>query len=100
MKLPIAVELVDRTMIALGREITNVPADYQRCSAAAIPTVLIDKFARKIRPESATPEEAARRTDGRSRFGWDKPQQMRWRGQIVEPALQVRSPTAPPASAS
>ena len=65
---PIAVELVDRTMLSLGREI----AMFQPIIATAVrgdpDAVLIVEFAEEDQAENLGRLKAARRADGRSRF--------------------------------
>ena len=70
---PIAVELVDRTMLALGREI----AMFQPIIGAAVrgdpDAVLIVEFAEEDQAGKSAAAEAARRADGRSRLRLEQP---------------------------
>ena len=100
---PIAVELVDRTMLTLGREI----AMFQPIIGTAVrgdpDAVLIVEFAEEDQAENVAATEAARRSDGRSRL-WLGPAatQMGRRGRDHRAgACRPPSPSfAPPASTS
>src|SRR4051812_43975256 len=87
---PIAVELVDRTMIALGREI----AMFRPIIAAAVrgdpDAVLIVEFAEEEQADNLARLKQLGALMGDLGFGWDRPQR-KWGGvvEIVEPALQT-----------
>jgi FAD/FMN-containing dehydrogenase/Fe-S oxidoreductase len=87
---PIAVELVDRTMIALGREI----AMFQSIIGAAIrgdpDAVLIVEFAEEDQAENLQRLKQLGELMGDLGFGWNNPPR-KWGGvvEIVEPALQT-----------
>src|SRR4051812_19987828 len=86
---PIAVELVDRTMIALGRDI----AMFQPIIAAAVrgdpDAVLIVEFAEEDQAENLLRLKQLSGLMGDLGFGWNNPPR-KWGGvvEIVEPALQ------------
>src|SRR3954465_1766215 len=87
---PIAVELVDRTMIALGRVI----AMFQPIIASAVrgdpDAVLIVEFAEEDQSENLSRLKQLGELMGDLGFGWDKAPR-KWGGvvEIVEPALQT-----------
>src|SRR6476469_4571207 len=87
---PIAVELVDRTMIALGREI----AMFQPIIGTAVrgdpDAVLIVEFAEEVQAENLHRLKQLGEMMADLGFGWDKPQR-KWGGvvEITEPALQT-----------
>ncbi|MHC2333125.1 FAD-binding and (Fe-S)-binding domain-containing protein [Bradyrhizobium sp. USDA 4454] len=87
---PIAVELVDRTMIALGREI----AMFQPIISAAVrgdpDAILVVEFAEEDQADNVARLKQLGALMGDLGFGWDKPQR-KWGGvvEIVEPALQT-----------
>ncbi|HEU0083257.1 MAG TPA: FAD-linked oxidase C-terminal domain-containing protein, partial [Bradyrhizobium sp.] len=87
---PIAVELVDRTMIALGREI----AMFQPIIATAVrgdpDAVLIVEFAEEDQSENLLRLQQLGQLMGDLGFGWSNPPR-KWGGvvEIVEPALQT-----------
>jgi FAD/FMN-containing dehydrogenase/Fe-S oxidoreductase len=86
---PIAVELVDRTMIALGREI----AMFQPIIATAVrgdpDAVLIVEFAEEDQAENLKRLQQLGELMADLGFGWNNPPR-KWGGvvEIVEPALQ------------
>ena len=86
---PIAVELVDRTMLTLGREI----AMFQPVIASAIrgdpDAVLIVEFAEEDQMENLHRLKRLVELMADLGFGWDQPQR-KWGGvvEIVDPALQ------------
>lgn len=86
---PIAVELVDRTMIALGREI----AMFQPIISAAVrgdpDAILVVEFAEEDQADNLTRLKQLSELMVDLGFGWDRPQR-KWGGviDIVEPALQ------------
>ncbi len=87
---PISVELVDRTMIALGREI----AMFQPIISAAVrgdpDAILVVEFAEEDQADNLTRLKQLGELMADLGFGWDKPQR-KWGGvvEIVEPALQT-----------
>src|SRR4051812_17179808 len=87
---PIAVELVDRTMIALGRDI----AMFQPIIGTAVrgdpDAVLVVEFAEEDQAENLHRLKQLGELMGDLGFGWDKPQR-KWGGvvEITEPALQA-----------
>jgi FAD/FMN-containing dehydrogenase/Fe-S oxidoreductase len=86
---PIAVELADRTMLALGREI----AMFQPIIASAIrgdpDAVLIVEFAEEDQMENLHRLKRLVELMADLGFGWDQPQR-KWGGvvEIIDPALQ------------
>ncbi|WP_454626189.1 FAD-binding and (Fe-S)-binding domain-containing protein [Bradyrhizobium cenepequi] len=86
---PIAVELVDRTMIALGRDI----AMFKPVIATAVrddpDAILVVEFAEEDQAENLARLKQLGQLMGDLGFGWDKPPR-KWGGvvEIVEPALQ------------
>ncbi|SEC61000.1 FAD-binding and (Fe-S)-binding domain-containing protein [Bradyrhizobium erythrophlei] len=86
---PIAVELVDRTMIALGREI----AMFQPIISAAVrgdpDAILVVEFAEEDQADNLARLKQLDELMADLGFGWDKPSR-KWGGvvEIVEPALQ------------
>ena len=87
---PIAVELVDRTMIALGRDI----AMFQPIIGTAVrgdpDAVLIVEFAEEDQTENLHRLKQLGELMADLGFGWDQPQR-KWGGviEITEPALQT-----------
>src|ERR1700704_4192562 len=87
---PIAVELVDRTMLALGREI----AIFQPIIGVAVrgdpDAVLIVEFAEEDQSENLKRLKALGELMADLGFGWNHPQR-KWGGvvEITEPALQT-----------
>jgi FAD/FMN-containing dehydrogenase/Fe-S oxidoreductase len=87
---PIAVELVDRTMLALGREI----AMFQPIIGTAVrgdpDAVLIVEFAEEDQAENVRRLKRLGELMADLGFGWDHPQR-KWGGvvEITEPALQT-----------
>ena len=65
---PIAVELVDRTMIALGRDIAMFRPVIDATVRGDPDALLIVEFAEEDQPDNLAKLEAARRIDGRSRL--------------------------------
>src|SRR6201996_7896031 len=86
---PIAVELVDRTMLALGRDI----AMFQPIISTAIrgdpDAVLIVEFAQEDQPDNVKRLKQRGELMSDLGFGWNPPQR-KWGGvvEIIEPALQ------------
>src|SRR5712672_3328849 len=87
---PIAVELVDRTMLALGRDI----AMFQPIIATAVrgdpDAVLIVEFAEEDQAENLQRLKQLGELMADLGFGWDQPRR-KWGGvvEITEPALQT-----------
>ncbi|MEA2892064.1 MAG: hypothetical protein QOI05_2857 [Bradyrhizobium sp.] len=87
---PIAVELVDRTMIALGREI----AMFQPIIATAVrgdpDAVLIVEFAEEDQAENVRRLKQLGELMAHLGFGWGNPPR-KWGGvvEVIEPALQT-----------
>jgi FAD/FMN-containing dehydrogenase/Fe-S oxidoreductase len=87
---PIAVELVDRTMLSLGREI----AMFQTIIGTAVrgdpDAVLIVEFAEEDQAENIRRLKQLGELMANLGFGWDQPQR-KWGGvvEITEPALQT-----------
>ena len=87
---PIAVELVDRTMLALGREI----AMFQPIIGTAVrgdpDAVLIVEFAEEDQAENIRRLKQLGELMADLGFGWNNPQR-KWGGvvEIIEPALQT-----------
>ncbi|KJC36661.1 lactate dehydrogenase [Bradyrhizobium sp. LTSP885] len=87
---PIAVELVDRTMIALGRDI----AMFQPIISAAVrgdpDAILVVEFAEEDQADNLVRLKQLGELMADLGFGWDRPQR-KWGGvvEIVEPALQA-----------
>ena len=87
---PIAVELVDRTMLALGREI----AMFQPIIGTAVrgdpDALLIVEFAEEDQAENLRRLKRLGELMADLGFGWDQPQR-KWGGvvEIIEPALQA-----------
>src|SRR5215468_2260213 len=87
---PIAVELVDRTMIALGREI----AMFERIIEAAVrgdpEALLIVEFAEEDQADNLQKLKQLSELMADLGFGWNHPQR-KWGGvvDVVEPAMQT-----------
>ncbi|MBR0799423.1 FAD-binding protein [Bradyrhizobium jicamae] len=87
---PIAVELVDRTMIALGREIVM----FQPIISAAVrgdpDAILVVEFAEEDQVDNLSRLEQLGELMADLGFGWDN-RRRKWGGvvEIVEPALQA-----------
>jgi len=87
---PIAVELVDRTMIALGRDITM----FQPVIAAAVrgdpDAILVVEFAEEDQSENLRRLKQLTELMADLGFGWGNPQR-KWGGvvEVTEPALQT-----------
>ncbi len=87
---PIAVELVDRTMIALGRDIAMFRPTVETVVRGDPDALLIVEFAEEDQAENL---RRLKRLDELMRdlgFGWDRPPR-RWGGvvEVAEPALQA-----------
>src|SRR6201995_2742 len=87
---PIAVELVDRTMIALGREIAMFQPVIKSAVRGDPDAILVVEFAEEDQAETLARLKQLGELMGDLGFGWDKPQR-KWGGvvEITEPALQA-----------
>jgi FAD/FMN-containing dehydrogenase/Fe-S oxidoreductase len=87
---PIAVELVDRTMIALGREIAMFQPIINTAVRGDPDAVLIVEFAEEDQAENIRRLKQLGELMADLGFGWDQPQR-KWGGvvEITEPALQT-----------
>jgi FAD/FMN-containing dehydrogenase/Fe-S oxidoreductase len=88
---PIAVELIDRTMIALGRDIDMFRPTVEAFVRGDPDAVLLVEFAEDDEAENLARLERLGAMMGDLGFGWDKPRR-HWGGvvEVTEPALQVR----------
>ncbi|NVN87201.1 MAG: FAD-binding protein [Rhodopseudomonas sp.] len=87
---PIAVELVDRTMLALGRDIAMFKGIIATAVRGDPDAVLIVEFAEEDQAENVARLKQLGEMMGDLGFGWDQPQR-KWGGvvEIIEPALQT-----------
>ena len=87
---PIAVELVDRTMLALGREIAMFKPIIGSAIRGDPDAVLIVEFAEEDQAENISRLKALSELMADLGFGWSNPQR-KWGGvvEITEPALQT-----------
>src|SRR6202171_1066458 len=87
---PIAVELVDRTMLALGREIAMFQPIIATAARGDPDAVLIVEFAEEDQAENIRRLKQLGELMGDLGFGWNNPQR-KWGGvvEISEPALQT-----------
>src|ERR1700737_4377985 len=87
---PIAVELVDRTMLALGRDIAMFQPIINTAVRGDPDAVLIVEFAEEDQAENIRRLKQLGELMADLGFHWDQPQR-RWGGviEIVEPALQT-----------
>ena len=87
---PIAVELVDRTMIALGREIAMFRPIIGTAVRGDPDAVLIVEFAEEDQAENIARLKRLGELMGDLGFGWNNPK-ARWGGvvEITDPALQT-----------
>jgi FAD/FMN-containing dehydrogenase/Fe-S oxidoreductase len=87
---PIAVELVDRTMLALGRDIAMFQPIIKSAVRGDPDAVLIVEFAEEDQAENARRLKQLGELMADLGFGWDQPQR-KWGGvvEITEPALQT-----------
>jgi FAD/FMN-containing dehydrogenase/Fe-S oxidoreductase len=87
---PIAVELVDRTMLALGREIVMFQPIIQAAVRGNPDAVLIVEFAEEDQAENIARLKELGELMADLGFGWDQPPR-KWGGvvEIVEPRLQT-----------
>ena len=87
---PIAVELVDRTMLALGREIAMFQPIISTAVRGDPDAVLIVEFAEEDQADNVQRLKQLGEMMADLGFGWDQPQRQ-WGGvvEIVEPELQT-----------
>ena len=87
---PIAVELVDRTMLALGREIEMFKPIIGTAVRGDPDAVLIVEFAEEDQAENIRRLKALNELMADLGFSWDQPQR-KWGGvvEITEPSLQT-----------
>ena len=87
---PIAVELVDRTMLALGRDIAMFQPIISTAVRGDPDAVLIVEFAEEDQAENFRRLKQLGELMADLGFGWDRPQR-KWGGvvEITEPALQT-----------
>jgi FAD/FMN-containing dehydrogenase/Fe-S oxidoreductase len=87
---PIAVELVDRTMLALGRDIEMFKSVIATAVRGDPDAVLIVEFAEEDQAENIRRLKALGELMGDLGFGWDQPKR-KWGGvvEITEPRLQT-----------
>ena len=87
---PIAVELVDRTMIALGREIEMFRATIDAAVRGDPEALLVVEFAEEDEAENRVRLRQLGELMADIGFGWDKPRR-HWGGvvEVVDPALQA-----------
>jgi FAD/FMN-containing dehydrogenase/Fe-S oxidoreductase len=87
---PIAVELVDRTMLSLGREIAMFKPIIGTAVRGDPDAVLIVEFAEEDQAENLQRLKQLGELMGDLGFGWNNPQR-KWGGvvEITEPALQT-----------
>ena len=87
---PIAVELVDRTMIALGRDIAMFRPIIETAVRGDPDAVLIVEFAEEDQSENIRRLKQLGELMGDLGFGWGNPQR-KWGGvvEIVDPVLQT-----------
>ena len=87
---PIAVELVDRTMIALGRDIAMFRPVIEATVKGDPDALLIVEFAEEDQPQNLHKLKQLSELMGDLGFGWNNPQR-KWGGvvDVVEPAAQT-----------
>ena len=87
---PIAVELVDRTMIALGRDIAMFQPIIRSAVRGDPDALLIVEFAETDQATNAAKLKELGELVGDLGFGWDNPQR-KWGGvvEVIEPSLQA-----------
>ncbi|MDO9413309.1 MAG: FAD-linked oxidase C-terminal domain-containing protein, partial [Pseudolabrys sp.] len=87
---PIAVELVDRTMLALGRDIAMFKPIIGTAVRGDPDAVLIVEFAEEDASDNLAKLKQLGELMGDLGFGWDNPQR-KWGGvvEIIQPALQT-----------
>lgn len=87
---PIAVELVDRTMIGLGRDIAMFRPTIEAAVRGDPDALLVVEFAEEDQDENLRRLKQLGELMADLGFGWDQPQR-RWGGvvEVTEPALQA-----------
>ena len=87
---PIAVELVDRTMIALGRDIAMFRSTIETAVRGDPDALLLVEFAEEDQDENLRRLKQLGEMMADLGFGWDQPKK-RWGGvvEITDPALQT-----------
>jgi FAD/FMN-containing dehydrogenase/Fe-S oxidoreductase len=87
---PIAVELVDRTMLSLGREIEMFKPIIDAAVRGDPDAILIVEFAEEDQPENSRRLKALGELMADLGFGWGNPRR-KWGGvvEITEPSLQT-----------
>ena len=87
---PIAVELVDRTMIALGREIEMFKPVIEAAVRGDPDAVLVVEFAEEDQADNLQKLKQLSELMADLGFGWNNPQR-KWGGvvDVIEPALQT-----------
>ena len=87
---PIAVELVDRTMIALGRDIAMFRPVIEATVKGDPDALLLVEFAEEDQPQNLQKLKQLSELMGDLGFGWNNPQR-KWGGvvDVVEPAVQA-----------
>src|SRR5579871_5634403 len=87
---PIAVELVDRTMIALGRDIAMFRPVIEATVKGDPDALLIVEFAEEDQPQNIAKLKQLAELMGDLGFGWNNPTR-KWGGvvDVVEPAVQT-----------
>jgi FAD/FMN-containing dehydrogenase/Fe-S oxidoreductase len=87
---PIAVELVDRTMIALGRDIAMFRPVIEATVKGDPDALLIVEFAEEDQPQNLQKLKQLSELMGDLGFGWNNPQR-KWGGvvDVVDPAVQT-----------
>src|SRR3954466_12772169 len=93
---PIAVELVDRTMIALGREIAMFRPTLEAVVRGDPDALLVVEFAEEDQAENLARLKRLGELMADLGFGWDRPTR-KWGGvvEVAEPALQTAIPDFP-----
>jgi Fe-S oxidoreductase len=87
---PIAVELVDRTMLALGRDIAMFKPVIAQAVRGDPDCILVVEFAEEDQDENVRRLKQLGELMADLGFGWDRPKD-KWGGviEIIEPALQT-----------
>ncbi|MBY0381529.1 MAG: FAD-binding protein [Xanthobacteraceae bacterium] len=87
---PIAVELVDSTMIALGRDIAMFRPTIESVVRGEPEALLVVEFAEKDQPANLAKLKQLHETMGDIGFGWDR-ETRKWGGvvDVIEPAMQA-----------
>jgi FAD/FMN-containing dehydrogenase/Fe-S oxidoreductase len=87
---PIAVELVDRTMLALGRDIAMFKPVIAQAVRGDPDCILVVEFAEEDQDENLRRLKQLSELMADLGFGWDRPKQ-KWGGvvEVIDPALQT-----------